>query len=298
MKKLTSAIVAAALCLTLFSPAHAENQDARTQLCGTAWTESDNIPKTRDLYISGHITLSESATLKNYLRIESGSVLEITNGAEVTLSSSRIFIEKGGTLLVTDGKLKLSDAYLQNNGAINIEKGGELNISSGGLTSYPQSVITCSGNLTCTKDRSIIPAFNAVRRYDSNFTLSDYSMHINITGGIKAKIQAFYCIDNIETNYCYTIYINKNKTVLRRSNKSLSAVYSPELREKLLSRVEAYEAEHPEPSDFPQGVERLHYYTYIYKTGELTEERWWFGSEAGDDPMIMELGDSTVIQNT
>jgi len=290
MKKLFSALLAASLIFSV----NAGAADP-AELHGTRWTDPAECPQSQNISITGDVTISENTTISSSLVVESDSTLHITSGAELTLKSADIFIEEGGTLLITDGRLDFYSAAFENCGTIIIEKDGTLNISSGTFSSYPSGNICNSGEITC-KGRSLTPAFNSVRRYDSRFSLSEYSLYMTVRNAGKSKIEAYYCVGRIQTNYRYTLTPGE-KGRIKRSNKALSAVYDVETRNDLLARVESYEKSHPLTDSYTDGCHRRNYYTYVYKTDVLTAERWWFSlvKDEPDPPVIWELGGSEAV---
>ena len=155
MKKLLSLITAALLfCgLSISAPA----QSIYEYLHGVAWTQIEPLPTSEDISIPGTITITKNTTFTDKdIIIETGGILEIKNGASLTLQSTSIFIENGGTIKITDGTLKLkSRSNIDNNGTMIVEKAGKLNVTYGFFRVEPQGTFINNGKFTGNKGKNL-----------------------------------------------------------------------------------------------------------------------------------------------
>ena len=102
MKKLLSLITAALLfCgLSISAPA----QSVYEYLHGVAWTQIEPLPTSEDISIPGTITITKNTTFTDKdIIIETGGILEIKNGASLTLQSTCIVVGRGGSVMMGAG---------------------------------------------------------------------------------------------------------------------------------------------------------------------------------------------------
>lgn len=303
--KFMATLLAAAGTLAVFSlSAGAANSDY--EFYGTPWdgAVSDSSPDDLTVYDSAVISSDTELSGKN-VRIEKNGVLEITGGANVTLSSTNIFIENGGALFISDGTLTLdspdsSGSYITAHGTLAVGSKGKISVKKGGLQIYPGSSFIDCGSVELVNETGFEKTLAKIKRYDKDFRLSDYSLYAHSIGGSTAQIQLRYCIGNIETGFKYTsTYGAKSGIKLKRSTVDLSRVYSKELREQLLDSVYAYEAENSLPADFENGKERSYIYTYSFAKNTLFAEYLYFtqvwDSGEEEEPVIMDNTKSVAV---
>lgn len=282
MKKLL-ALIAAVCVVALAAPtAYAEgakaSETAELNFRGHSWSGEISEDTPDKLVITDNVVISKDSDIKNKnIRIENNGILEISDGAGVSLNGSQIFIENGGTLIVSDGALSiLRNSSVKNVGTLIIGSKGKLDIKSSGFSSQPGSSFICSGKISCVSEKYFNRAIATIKRYDDKFSLSDYSMYVYASGS-SATIQFRYCIDNIETSYRYTAEIsNKNGLKVTHSSVKLSKVYDTTLRSGILDRVYTYEAVNDLPGGYDTGIERESYYLYDYSQKSLTAEYVYF----------------------
>lgn len=305
MKKLiTAALLAAAAALALCSlPAGAQEPDY--EFYGTPWdgTVSENIPRDLTVYDSAVIS-SDAEITDKHIRIEKNGVLEITGGANISLSEAHIFIEKGGALIVSDGTLTLDSpdipgSYITTYGTLIVGSNGRIDIKRGGFEVFPEGSIIDNGSIELVNANGYANSLSAIKKLDKDFRLSDYSIYAHSLDGKTAQVQLQYCIGDIETSYKYiAAYGAKSGVKLRRSSIDLSKVYSKELREQLLDSVHAYEAQNSLPADFEDGIERSYCYYYSFAKNTLCAEYLYFIKDKDDDPedaVIMDMTKTTVV---
>lgn len=217
MKKLlaliTAACVIALAAPTAYAEAEKNSETAELNFRGYSWAGEISEDTPDKLVITDNTVISKDTEIKNKnIRVEKKGILEITDGAKISLNKSQIFIENGGTLIISDGALNiLQSSSVTNVGTLIIGSKGKLDIKSNGFSSKPGSALICNGKISCVSEKYYNKAIATIQRYDENFNLSDYSMYVYASGS-SATIQFKYCIDNIETSYKYTAKIS-NKDV-------------------------------------------------------------------------------------
>ncbi len=320
MKKLIS-LITAALALTLFTPcAYADSpipaaeevpppkEEMEAEFFGTVWNGEDT--DTKDLLVTGCVTVSADAELNDKdIRIEENGIIEVTGGAHLVLNNTHLYIENGGSLIISNGTVTLNGqktisgyGEIENNGSLIICTNGTLDISSGTFSTHPTTkgcVLINNGKLSITSEKLFKKAIAKIKKYDKNFRLSDYSIFANAYDKSNSTIYFQYCIDGIETDHQYTARIGKKAGVrITRSRTDLSTVYDKELRNKLLDRVYSYESAHDLPDSFYEGINRRSYYLYDFSDNSLMAEYVYFGLVFESDgwPIIMEGGDHCAIE--
>lgn len=299
MKKLirTVMLLAAAGTLALCSLSVGAEETAY-EFYGTPWTGTVSEDSSRYLTVYENAVITSDTELADKsIRIEKNGVLEITNGANVSLDSTNILIENGGALIISDGVLTLNGSgipgsYVSSYGTLIAGSNGGINIKRGGLKVYPEGSFIGSGAVELVNKTGYSRVLSAIKRYDKSFRPSEYSIYAHSLDGKSAQIQLCYCIGDIETDYRYTASYGANSGVkLKRSPIKLSEVYDKELRERLLDSVHAYEARSSMPADFELGIERSYYYSYCFAKNTLTFEYLYFTpvlEEGDDEPVIVD----------
>ena len=212
---------------TAYAEAEKNSETAELNFRGYSWAGEISEDTPDKLVITDNTVISKDTEIKNKnIRVEKKGILEITDGAKISLNKSQIFIENGGTLIISDGALNiLQSSSVTNVGTLIIGSKGKLDIKSNGFSSKPGSALICNGKISCVSEKYYNKAIATIQRYDENFNLSDYSMYVYASGS-SATIQFKYCIDNIETSYKYTAKIsNKDGLKVTRSSIKLSKVY-------------------------------------------------------------------------
>lgn len=226
--------------------------------------------------------LKEDFTLKKNQDIRITSLkstngrLVIKNGATIIVKGE-IFIERGGILDIENGTVIIDGGNITNCGTIKIGKKGALKVQSGTLNSTAAGTIQSNGSIAClSSGKKINSCFNSIKKYDSNFSLSDYSLLINSKSN-SAKITMNYCINDIMTNYKYSFSINtKDKKIkIVHSNYSLKTVYNSQTAQKLQERVSSFEKSHTKELNFKMWYWQDYGYSYDYKSKELVYSAKW-----------------------
>ncbi len=283
MKKLFAIITSACIIAFSMTTAYAETFEAyRTEelnFRGYSWSGeiSDHTPQ--KLLVTDTVVITQDTEIKDkQIRIEDNGILEITDGAEISLNRTQIFIENGGTLIVSDGELSvIANGSLSNVGTLIIGSNGKLNIKSGGFTTTSEGTFVCCGKISCVSEKHFDKAVSTIKYYDQNFNYADYAIYVYATGLYSATVQFKYCIDEIETNYKYTAKLSvKDGCRVTRSSIDLSKVYDKELRNELLDEVYAYDAVNDLPHDYGTGIKRQNYYLYSYSKNTLWNEYVYF----------------------
>ncbi|MGN1107959.1 MAG: hypothetical protein ACI4RK_01135 [Oscillospiraceae bacterium] len=274
MKKLLALITAAILLCGLSAPASA--QSIYEYMHGVAWTQIEPLPASQKVSIPGRITISKNTTFTDKdIIIETNGILEIANGASLTLQNTGIFVEHGGTIKITDGTLKLKNrSQLNNNGTIIIEEPGKLNVTYGFFNVYPQGSFINNGKFTGYKGKDLNSALSEITKFDSAFDLSDHVVHLRVipdsTSDIfpsGTNIDLFYRIDTISTDYRYTLTLTKNKLNLTHPEEPPYEIYTPELTESLRARAEQYTA----PAENYAHIQRQSYFLYYHNATKYNE---------------------------
>lgn len=274
MKKILPLITAIILLCGLSLPASA--QSIYEYLHGIAWTNIEPLPAAKDISVPGTIIINKNTTFtdKNII-IETNGILEIKNGASLTLQNTRIFIENGGTIKVTDGTLKIKNrSHLDNNGTIIVEKSGKLNVTYGFFNVYPQGEYINNGKFTGYKGKNLNSTLSRIKKFDSSFNLSDYVISLRVIPDSISDIfpsgttiDLFYRIENIRTDYRHTLTLTKNKLNFTHPDQPPSEIYTPELISSLLSRVEQYTA----PAENYACIQRQSYFLYYHNATKYNE---------------------------
>lgn len=274
MKKLLALITAAILLCGLSAPASA--QSIYEYMHGVAWTQIEPLPASQKVSIPGRIIITKNTTFTDKdIIIETNGILEITNGASLTLQNTGIFVEHGGTVKITDGTLKLKNrSQLNNNGTIIIEEPGKLNVTYGFFNVYPQGTYINNGKFTGYKGKDLNSTFSEITKFDSAFDLSDYVVYLRVipdsTSDIfpsGTTIDLFYRIDTISTDYRYTLTLTKNKLNLTHPEEPPFEIYTPELTESLRARAEQYTA----PAENYAHIQRQSYFLYYHNATKNNE---------------------------
>lgn len=243
---------------------------------GVAWTQIEPLPASQKISIPGRIIITKNTTFTDKdIIIETNGILEITNGASLTLQNTGIFVEHGGTVKITDGTLKLKNrSQLNNNGTIIIEEPGKLNVTYGLFNVYPQGTYINNGKFTGYKGKDLNSTFSEITKFDSAFDLSDYVVYLRVipdsTSDIfpsGTTIDLFYRIDTISTDYRYILTLTKNKLNLTHPEEPPSKIYTPELTESLRARAEQYTA----PAENYAHIQRQSYFLYYHNATKNNE---------------------------
>ncbi|MGN1340101.1 MAG: hypothetical protein ACI4WS_07400 [Oscillospiraceae bacterium] len=274
MKKILPLITAIILLCVLSLPASA--QSIYEYLHGVAWTNIEPLPSSKNISIPGTIIITKSTTItdKNII-IETNGILEIKNGASLTLQNTRIFIENGGTIKITDGTLKVKGrSVLDNNGTIVVEEAGKINITYGFFNVLPEAKFINNGKFTGYKGKNLTSTLSQIKSFDSAFDLSDYVISLRVIPDSatdiypsRTTIDLFYRIDNIRTDYRYILTLTKNKLNFTHPDQPPSEIYTPELIDSLRARVEQYTA----PAENYACIQRQSYFLYYYNATKYNE---------------------------
>lgn len=274
MKKLLALITAAFLLCGISATASA--QSIYEMLHGVAWTQIEPLPEAHDISIPGTITITKNTTFTDKsIILETNGILEIKNGASLTLKDATIFVENGGTIKITDGTLKLKDrSCLCNNGTIIVEESGKLNVTYGFFDIYPQGTYINKGKFTGYKGKNLNSTLSEIKKFDNTFNLSDYLIYLRIIPDSAADIfpsgttiDLFYRIDNIRTDYRYTLTLTKNKLNITHPDQTPSEIYTPELIVSLRARAEQYTA----PAINYAHIQRQSYFLYYHNSTKHNE---------------------------
>ncbi len=285
MKKIITLITMMCLIALAGVSAYAEDVNAEIlNFTGHAWNGEISEDTPDRLVISNNIVISSDLLLnQKQIRIEDNGILEITDGANLTLYNTSIFIENGGTMIVSDGTVtfdgtnSVSNSSVKNVGTIVIASKGKFDVKKGAFSSTSESNFICNGKISCVTEKHFNKAIATIKNYDNNFSFNNYSMYVYASSLSSATIQFKYCIDKIETSYKYTATLNKKSGIkVTRSPIELSKVYNDELRRQLLDRTCAYEASNELPADFYSGIKREYYYLYNYTKKTLISEYLYF----------------------
>lgn len=217
----------------------------------------------------------------------SGGRLVISGGATAEIIGT-VCVERGGVLEIEDGTLYIHGGSLDNFGTVKIGKKGRLVIRNGWLNSTAAGNIENEGKILCLdSERDMEDIFKTIKKYDKNFNLSDYSLHMSGRGGGEIDVILSYCINDVQTNYTYkfTVDRNKEKTKIIRKPYDLETVYSKDTEKDILSRTaefeKNYKGERKDGHDYDYFED--YGYSYNYKTGKLVYEECWFNFKEEDD---------------
>lgn len=269
------------------------------RLHGVTWQGESTDQK--QLLITDTVVFSSDVKLiGKEITIEKNAVLEIANGAELVLDNTEIFVENGGNIIVSDGKIEMNRGVITNCGLFIIGKNGVVNVKRGTFRTQVEGGVVNNGIISCFDGQSLNKTFSSIKKYDNRFNLVDYSFWLYVENENKGQFHFKYCIDRIETDYKYSVKLeNGKRNSIKRSSMSLSEVYSTETRNKLLDRVCAYEMTNDPPDEFKDGYHRERYYIYSFKSNELMAETVWFSisyEPEYDDYMIMDEAVSVVVE--
>lgn len=246
-----------------------------------------------------YIEIWEVEDVKENFTLEKGQDIRITslnltngrlvikNGATVKIKGE-IFVERGGMLEIENGTVVIDGGNITNCGTIKIGKKGTLKVQSGTLNSTAAGDIQNNGKVTCLNSgKNLDNCFKSIKKYDNNFNLSDYTLLIN-SNGKSAKVTAYYCINDIMTNYKYAFDVSSNgkKIKIVHSNYSLETVYSFETAQKLKNRVLSFEKNHAKELNFKMWYWKDYGYTYNYKNNKLDFNAKWFSYDDMNDKFI------------
>ena len=103
MKKLLALITAACVIAlgapTAYAEAEKNSETAELNFRGYSWAGEISEDTPDKLVITDNTVISKDTEIKNKnIRVEKKGILEITDGAKISLNKSQIFIENGGTL--------------------------------------------------------------------------------------------------------------------------------------------------------------------------------------------------------
>ena len=120
--------------------------------------------------------------------------------------------------------------------------------------------------------------FKSIKKYDSNFNLSDYSLHISGRNGGEADVTLKYCINDVETDYTYkfTVEIKTKKTKIIRKPYDIETVYSKETEKDIISRAAAIEKIYKGERNKEGNYFKDYGYNYSYKNDNLVYYEKWF----------------------
>ncbi len=270
------------------------------RLHGVAW-QGENTDQ-KKLLITDTVVFSSDAKLSGKkITIEKNAVLEVTNGAELVLDDTEIFVENGGNIIVSDGKINIDRGIIINCGLFIIGKNGVVNVEQGTFRTQVEGSVVNNGMISCFDGQSLKKTFSSIKKYDSRFDLADYSFYLYIDKENKGIFRLKYCIDRIQTDYSYSVKLEKGKrNSVKRSSMSLSEVYSTETRNKLFDRICAFEMTNDPPKEIEDGCHREQYYLYRFRSGELIAESVWlyisYDPEFEEGYSIFSGGYSTEIE--
>ncbi|MDE7303712.1 MAG: hypothetical protein K2N60_10390 [Oscillospiraceae bacterium] len=221
----------------------------------------------------------------------SGGRLVISGGATVEIIGT-VCVERGGVLEIEDGTLYIHGGSLDNYGTVKIGEKGRLVFRNGSLNSTAAGNIENEGKILCLdSEKDMDKIFKTIKKYDKNFNLSDYSLHIFGRGGGEADVILSYCINDVQTNYTYkfTVDRNKEKTQITRKPYDLETVYSKDTEKDILSRTEKFEENYKGKRKRDAGYYKDYGYSYNYKSGKLVYEEVWFTfeDEVGEDGNLL-----------
>ncbi|MDE7279333.1 MAG: hypothetical protein K2N26_06365, partial [Oscillospiraceae bacterium] len=220
----------------------------------------------------------------------SGGRLVISGGATAEIIGS-VCVERGGVLEVEDGTLFIHGGSLDNYGTVKIGKNGRLVFRNGSMNSTAAGNIENEGKILCLdSEKNMDDIFKSIKKYDSNFNLTDYSLNIVGRGGGEADVTLSYCINDVQTNYTYrfTVDRDKEKTKIIRKPYDLETVYSNDIEKNILDRVSEFEKSYGGKRGSSANYYENYGYSYNYKTGKLVYEESWinYKDEDGDFSFI------------
>lgn len=272
--------------------------DPAEPFCIFYYTEKNQLPTAEYFEVWKKSIADKNFTLRKgqNLRIEpigdtpndmTDSRLVINNGATATIKGD-IFIERSGVLDIDDGTVIIDGGSITNCGTIKIGKKGTLKVLSGTLNSTAAGSIEYDGKITClTSGKKLDSCFKSIKKYDSNFNLSDFALLIDSKGN-SARITTNYCINDIMTNYKYRFDLDTSgkKIKIVHTNYSLETVYNSKIQQKLQKRVSSFENEHTKECNFKMWYWKDYGYSYNYKSNELVYNAKWFSYDGMNEKFI------------
>lgn len=208
----------------------------------------------------------------------SGGRLVISGGATAEIIGT-VCVERDGVLEIEDGTLYIHGGSLDNYGTIKIGKKGRLVFRNGSLNSTAAGNIENEGKILCLdSEKDMEGIFKSIKKYDSNFNLSDYSLHISGRSGGEADVTLKYCINDVETDYTYkfTVEIKTKKTKIIRKPYDIETVYSKETEKDIISRAAAIEKIYKGERNKEGNYFKDYGYNYSYKNDNLVYYEKWF----------------------
>lgn len=208
----------------------------------------------------------------------SGGRLVISGGATAEIIGT-VCVERDGVLEIEDGTLYIHGGSLDNYGTIKIGKKGRLVFRNGSLNSTAAGNIENEGKILCLdSEKDMDGIFKSIKKYDSNFNLSDYSLHIYGRSGGEADVTLKYCINDVETDYTYkfTVEIKTKKTKIIRKPYDIETVYSKETEKDIISRAAAIEKIYKGERNKEGNYFKDYGYNYSYKNDNLVYYEKWF----------------------
>lgn len=208
----------------------------------------------------------------------SGGRLVISGGATAEIIGT-VCVERDGVLEIEDGTLYIHGGSLDNYGTIKIGKKGRLIFRNGSLNSTAAGNIENEGKILCLdSEKDMDGIFKSIKKYDSNFNLSDYSLHISGRSGGEADVTLKYCINDVETDYTYkfTVEIKTKKTKIIRKPYDIETVYSKETEKDIISRAAAIEKIYKGERNKEGNYFKDYGYNYSYKNDNLVYYEKWF----------------------
>ena len=208
----------------------------------------------------------------------SGGRLVISGGATAEIIGT-VCVERDGVLEIEDGTLYIHGGSLDNYGTIKIGKKGRLVFRNGSLNSTAAGNIENEGKRLCLdSEKDMDGIFKSIKKYDSNFNLSDYSLHISGRSGGEADVTLKYCINDVETDYTYkfTVEVKTKKIKIIRKPYDIETVYSKETEKDIISRAAAIEKIYKGERNKEGNYFKDYGYNYSYKNDNLVYYEKWF----------------------
>ncbi len=208
----------------------------------------------------------------------SGGRLVISGGATAEIIGT-VCVERDGVLEIEDGTFYIHGGHLDNYGTIKIGKKGRLVFRNGSLNSTAAGNIENEGKILCLdSEKDMDGIFKSIKKYDSNFNLSDYSLHISGRSGGEADVTLKYCINDVETDYTYkfTVEVKTKKIKIIRKPYDIETVYSKETEKDIISRAAAIEKIYKGERNKEGNYFKDYGYNYSYKNDNLVYYEKWF----------------------
>lgn len=208
----------------------------------------------------------------------SGGRLVISGGATAEIIGT-VCVERDGVLEIEDGTLYIHGGSLDNYGTIKIGKKGRLVFRNGSLNSTAAGNIENEGKILCLdSEKDMDGIFKSIKQYDSNFNLSDDSLHSSGRSGGEADVTLKYCINDVETDYTYkfTVEVKTKKIKIIRKPYDIETVYSKETEKDIISRAAAIEKIYKGERNKEGNYFKDYGYNYSYKNDNLVYYEKWF----------------------